>query len=202
MFLYIQIAFFHPICRRCSKALLLHYVEYLLLNKSKYTFKCLNIFIWLNTFCRWKSFLFCMCMCECVCVCVCVYVCVSIVFLMIFRQLSCVKFHTKIFATNGSQIWVFTEVFMKYILSLENCNTTCKKWNENYKKKKKILLLTSQNSWKKPYNFCKRHPQTIGRVRNYTWNFQKFLEQLFLNIFRHLVCRTLLIFRRKLESAR
>ena len=27
--------FYHPSCRRCSKAMLLHYVEYLLLNKRQ-----------------------------------------------------------------------------------------------------------------------------------------------------------------------
>ena len=32
---------------------------------------------------------------------------------------------------------MFSEELIKYILSLKNCNTTCKKWNKNYKKKEK-----------------------------------------------------------------
>ena len=71
------------------------------------------------------------------CLCACgACVCVSIAFLMLFRQLPYLKFHNKIFATNWSQIWVFFEDLIKYILSLENCNTICKKGNKNYKKKK------------------------------------------------------------------
>ena len=68
--------FYHPNCRRCSKTLLLHYVEYLLPNK--YTFKCEKIFMWhmhffkqvvqLAVFSVW-----CMHVCVCVCVCVCFY---------------------------------------------------------------------------------------------------------------------------------
>ena len=32
---------------------------------------------------------------------------------------------------------MFSEHLIKYILSLKNCNTNCKKGNENYKEKKK-----------------------------------------------------------------
>ena len=53
--------FVHPICRRRSKALLLHYAEYLLLNKRWVLFKCLNIFMWhmcfFNRSLFWESFL-------------------------------------------------------------------------------------------------------------------------------------------------
>ena len=75
------------------------------------------------------------CVCVCACVCVRVCVCVSIEYLMLFRQLPYLKFHNKTFATNWSQIWVFSEDLIKYILSLKSCNTVCKKGNKNYKKK-------------------------------------------------------------------
>ena len=92
----------------------------------------------LNSLCNWESFRFCVFACVwcgvCVCVCVCLLLLYS-VFLMLFRQFPYLKFHNKIFATNWSQIWMFFEVLIKYILSLKNCNTICKKENKNYKKK-------------------------------------------------------------------
>ena len=67
---------------------------------------------------------------------VCVYVCVSIVFLMLSRQLPYLQFHHKIFATNRSQIRVFSQDLIKYIMSLKNCNTICKKQEIKITKKK------------------------------------------------------------------
>ena len=87
----------------------------------------------------------------CVCVCVCVWlwvsvcVCVSIEYLMLFRQLPYLKFHNKIFATNWSQIWVFSEDLIKCILSLKNCHTVCKKGNKNYKK----IIMRARSLWYK-----------------------------------------------------
>ena len=69
---------------------------------------------------------------------VCVFL-LYFVFLMLFKQLPSLKFHNKVFATNWSQILVFFEDLIKYILSLKNCNTIWnkKKGNKNYKKKNK-----------------------------------------------------------------
>ena len=100
----------------------------------------------LNSLCNWDSFRLCVfmravcvCVCVCLCVCVCVVcVCVSVVFLMLFRQLPYLKFCNKIFAANWSQIRVFSEDLITYILSLKNCNT--KKGNKNYKKTPTVSL--------------------------------------------------------------
>ena len=76
----------------------------------------------------------------CVRACVRVCVCVSIVFLMLSRQLPYLQFHHKIFATNRSQIRVFSEDLIKYIMSLKNCNTICKKKEIKITKKKTITF--------------------------------------------------------------
>ena len=77
--------------------------------KARCTFKWLDIFMshkrFLNSFCRQLGVF------RSVCVCVSVCACVSIVFLMLFRQLPYLKFRAKFFATNCSQIWVFSEDF-------------------------------------------------------------------------------------------
>ena len=103
--------FYHPNCRRCSKTLLSHYVEYLLPNK--YNFKCEKIFMWHTHIFKQVVQLavfsvLCIRVCgvyACmhVCVCVCVFL-LYLVFLMLLRQLPYLKFHNKIFATNWSQI--------------------------------------------------------------------------------------------------
>ena len=107
--------------------------------KDKYTFKRCNIFMWHTRFFKQLlqlGFFSAVCVSACgVCVCVCVCVCVYIVFLMLFRQPPCLKLYDKIFAINWSQIWVFSEDSIKYILSLKNCNRLCKKWNGNFLKK-------------------------------------------------------------------
>ena len=53
---------------------------------------------------------------------------------MHFRQLPYLIFHTKIFATNWSQIMVFSDDLIKYISSLKKCNTNYKKWSKKLKK--------------------------------------------------------------------
>ena len=111
----------------------------------------------LGVFARECGLCVCMCVCVCVCVSVCmclcmsvsvsVSVCLSIVFLMLFCELPYLKFH------NWSQIWVFSEDLMKYMLSLKNCNTICKKWHKNYKRKSflhevgEYFLKFVQNIW-------------------------------------------------------
>ena len=98
-----------------------------------------DICAFLNSLCNWESFRFCVFACVwcgvhvCACVCVCVFL-LYFVILMLFRQLPYRKFHNKIFATNWSQIWLFFEDLIKYILSSNNCNTICKKGNKKYKK--------------------------------------------------------------------
>ena len=62
--------FFHPNCRRCSKALLLHYAEYLLLNKRLVHLMLKHIYVtyaFFNSFCNWRRFLLYVCVCVCVC---------------------------------------------------------------------------------------------------------------------------------------
>ena len=119
-----------------------------------------------NSFCSWEIFLLCMYTYMCVCVFMCVCVCVSIVFSMIFRQLPYLKFHTKIFATNWSQIWMFCEDLVKYILSLKNGNITCKKWNKDYKKEIKMItflihfVYPTRPSYKKAW----KYKSTFGQV--------------------------------------
>ena len=103
----------------------------------------LGVFLVLCVYVRVVCVSVCVCVCACVSVCVCV--CVSIEYLMLFRQLPYLKFHNKIFATNWSQIWVFSEDLIKYILSLKNCNTVRKKRNKNYKKK----IMRARSLWYK-----------------------------------------------------
>ena len=97
-----------------------------------------DIYVFLNSLCNWESFLLW------VCACVRARVCVSIVFLMLSRQLPYLKLHHKIFTTNCSQIRVLSEDLIKYIMSLKNCNTICKK-NEIKIKKKQYHLLKVRN---------------------------------------------------------
>ena len=96
----------------------------------------------LNSLRNWESFLLWVCACvrACVRACVCVCVCVSIVFLMLSRQLPYLQFHHKIFATNRSQIRVFSEDLIKYIMSFKNCNTICKKKEIKITQKKTITF--------------------------------------------------------------
>ena len=101
-----------------------------------------GICVILNSLFNWLVQLvqFCVFVCVwhvCVCVCVCVFL-LYFLFLLLFNQLPYLKFHNKVFTKNWSQIWVFLEDLIKYILSWRNCNTIRKKkGNKNYKKKKK-----------------------------------------------------------------
>lgn len=93
-----------------------------------------NLYLLIHMFCSkttLRSFLLKVFLMVCVCVCVCI----SIAILTPFRLFSYMIFHTKIFATNWSQICVFSENLIKYISSLKNCNTTYKKRNKNFFKK-------------------------------------------------------------------
>ena len=93
-------------------------------NMNQCTFKCEKIFMWHIFF--FKQFVqlgvFSV---SCVCVRVVWCVCVSIVFCISDALQSTII--NKIFDTNWSQIWVFFQDLIKYILSLKNCNTICKK---------------------------------------------------------------------------
>ena len=87
----------------------------------------------------------CVCVCVCVCVGVLLCICISIAILTPFRLFPYMIFHTKIFATNSSQICVFSENLIKYIPSLKNCDTTYKKRNKNFLKKICVITLMPSN---------------------------------------------------------
>ena len=126
-----------------------------------------------------------------ICGCVCVFV--SIVFSMIFRQLPYLKFHNKIFATNWSQIWMFSVDLVKYILSLKNCNTTCKKWNKDYKKEMKMITFfihfvyptrpSYKKAWKYKSTFGQVTKQESCAIRMLMWRYDP-LKLECLNFFR------------------
>ena len=119
--------FYHSNCRRCSKTL--HYVlcrvfitqQKISTPLSAKRYLC-DIWAFLNSLCNWESFWLCVHVRACD-----VYVCFYCIFHALILQLPYLKFHNKIFATNWSQIWMFSEDLIQYILSLKNGNPICKK---------------------------------------------------------------------------
>ena len=97
-----------------------------------------DICAFLNSLYNWESFW----------ICVLSYVCCVCVFLLHFW---CSSDNSptwnSIFATNGSQIWAFSEDLITYLLSLKNCNTICKRRNKNYKIITKIIIFFKLNLW-------------------------------------------------------
>ena len=132
--------------------------------------------------CSWGSFLppLSMCIYVCMCVCVCVCLCVSIVILMPFRQLVYRVFQTEIFATNWSQIWVFSEDLIKYISSLKSCNTTYQNEIEDHNKKEIWLSFANQMFLKTNW---------IGRNTDFARN----MALVILGIERQTLAQTLIV---------